>query len=656
MSVLNTNRPSDVLVQEINLSQIIKGNSTSVSGNVVVSDQGRTDPAYYTDPDSVVSEYGNPDAKKGFGIYTGLDYFKEGDEAWFVRAIGKGALYAGVLMWEDSGVTKLTPITQGIVDPKNPDWKAITPGGNDQNAIALFYPVRGQGSYASDVNKQPLGIQIVSQNLNAPTWPSKGAITSSNTGGSLPAGSYEYLVSSVAKDGTETIVSTPQDIVIAGTSVTNSITLTWMPDAQAVAYKVYGRTADNQVGLMDTVGAGTSTFTDDGSAAYKPDTSKKPKTTNVGPFNLMFNVNVFQINVNKTIPAESFTCTLDDEKDGNGNNLELEQRINPFSSYIQVTSNYPNLVDQDVRIESVDTTMMGGGDSGATPTDFDIINAWNKFGNKQLYNTNLLINGGRATPAVQLNMDSLAVARGDAVALLDVPSDKQKAQQATNYRNLELNLNSTYSALFSPDVLESDNINGKQIYIPFSGWAAALCARTDRVANPAFSIAGLNRGIINVLKTRYTYDDGEMKQLFQAQINYTQTFIGQGTALWEQQTLAAQQSALSWLSVRRIVNVIKVSLRQFLLYSLQEPNDDFTSRQIVGACSDYLQAVQNARGITAFSVVSDSRNNSAADFNSALRRVSVIIVPTLPIHIIELQVGISKQGVSMDEVLAQLNT
>jgi phage tail sheath protein FI len=165
-------------------------------------------------------------------------------------------------------------------------------------------------------------------------------------------------------------------------------------------------------------------------------------------------------------------------------------------------------------------------------------------------------------------MDTLAQSRGDSCALLDVPSASQQFQQAIDYRNLQLNLNSTYSALFSPDMLEADTINGKQQYVPFSGWAAALCARTDRVANPSFSIAGLNRGLVSVLGTRYAYDQGEMDSLFQAQVNYTQTFVGSGTALWEQQTLSTQFSALSWLSVRRITNVLKVALYNFLLYSL----------------------------------------------------------------------------------------
>jgi phage tail sheath protein FI len=225
---------------------------------------------------------------------------------------------------------------------------------------------------------------------------------------------------------------------------------------------------------------------------------------------------------------------------------------------------------------------------------------------------------------------------------------------AINYRNLQLNLNSTYSGLFSPDVLEADTINGQQQYVPFSGQAAARCAYTDSVANPSFSIAGLNRGLLSVLGTRYQYDQGEMDALFQAQVNYTQTFVGQGTALWEQQTLAAEMSALSWLSVRRIVNVIKVALYQFLLYSLQEPNDDFLGRQIVSSCSDYLQTIQNARGITAFTVVSDTSNNTAQDFNTGVRNVTVIIIPTIPVHIINLQVVISQQGVSFTEALSQV--
>lgn len=88
---------------------------------------------------------------------------------------------------------------------------------------------------------------------------------------------------------------------------------------------------------------------------------------------------------------------------------------------------------------------------------------------------------------------------------------------------------------------------------------------------------------------------------------------------------------------------------------MQEPNDDFLGRQIVSSCSDYLQTIQNARGISAFTVVSDTSNNTAQDFNTGVRNVTVIIIPTIPVHIINLQVCISQQGVSFTEALSQVS-
>jgi hypothetical protein len=642
---ISANQGSKVIVQEINLSQVITSASTSVVAQVIVSNQGSTTaPILFTNAQDYTAMYGNPNPQISFDVYCGLDYFSEGNQLWAIRVAGEGALFAALLMWTDGTNTYLTPITAGVVDPTQPEWSTLLPSGSTNEAIALFYPLSGQGSYGNE-----LAIQISSTNIQSPTGL---AVTSSNTGGTLVAATYEYQISAVGAQG-ETLATNPVQVVIAGPQVTNSTTLTWNPVAGAQGYNVYGRTSSG-LGFLVQIGQGTYTFTDTG--AITPNTAQQPITSpaDLPAANPQFVVDVYDTSVSTSYPREQFTCTLEDYTDSTGTQDELEQRINPFSNYIQVTSNVPSLVSAPT-VDSVVLTNMAGGDSGAAPTSADIAAAWNVFSNKQLYAINILLNSGHSDPTVQLAMDTLAQARGDCVSLIDVPSASQAFQQAINYRNLSLNLNSTYSALFSPDVLEADTINGQQQYVPFSGWAAALCARTDRVANPSYSIAGLNRGIINVLGTRYTYDQGEMDDLFQAQVNYTQTFVGQGTALWEQQTLSAQMSALSWVSVRRIVNVIKVALYNYLIYALQEPNDDFLGRQIVSSCSAYLQTIQNARGISSFTVVSDTSNNSAQDFNTGVRNVTVIIIPTIPVHIINLQVVISQQGVSFTEALSQVN-
>lgn len=646
---ISAKQGSKVIVQEINLSQVITSASTSVVAQVIVSNQGATVPIQFTNGQDYLTMYGNPNAQISFDVYCALDYFGQGNQLWGLRVAGAGALYSSVLLYSDpAGNTYLAPITAGIADPTEPEWPtlltAVSAPANSE-AIALFYPNKGPGGYGSND-----AIQIVSVNLETPTGL---AVTSAATGGTLVAATYEYQISAIGAQG-ETLVSNPVQIVIAGPQVTNSNTLNWNPVPSATGYKIYGRTSAG-IGFMATIGQGTYTFVDTG--AVTPNTAQQPITSPADAAQPAptFGINVFDTSVSTTYARESFTCSLTDYTTSSGLEAELEQAINPFSQYIQVTSNVPSLIGTLPAVNSVALTNMAGGASGSAPTSFNVAGAWPTFSNKQLYKINLLLNSGHSDPTVQLAMDTLAQSRGDCVALLDVPSADQQFQSAINYRNINLNLNSTYSGLFSPDVLEADTINGKQQYVPFSGQAAARCAYTDSVANPSFSIAGLNRGLINVLGTRYTYDQGEMDALFDAQVNYTQTFIGQGIALWEQQTLSAQFSALSWISVRRIINVIKVALYQFLLYSLQEPNDDFLGRQIVASCTDYLQSIQNARGISSFTVVSSTQNNNAQDFNTGVRNVTVIIVPVIPVHIINLQVVISKQGVSFTEALSQVS-
>ncbi len=634
---------SKVIVNELNLSQVIAQASTSVVAQVIVSNQGALTPILFTDAQDYLTQYGNPNAQISFDVYCALDYFNEGNQLWGLRVAGDGAVYSALLMYTDGTDTFLLPIAAGVVNPTEPDFSTLVPAGDNNQAIALFYPNKGPGSYSNTI-----AINVVSQNLTTPTGLTA---VSATTGGALSAATYEYQISAVGANG-ETLATSPAQVVIAGGGTTSSITLAWDSVDLAQGYNVYGR-ATTGLGLMATVGQGTLTFLDTG--AITPDTTKLPiaSPADLPAPNPVFTVNVFDTTQSSTFPVETFNCSLTENTDSTGVETELEQRINPFSSYIQVTSGVPFLDDVPA-VESAGIQSMAGGSSGTAPTSFDVAGAWNTFANKQLYQINILLNSGHSDPDVQLAMDTLAQGRGDCCSLIDVPSASQMFQQAINYRNLNLNLNSTYSALFSPDVLEADTINGKQQFVPFSGWAAALCARTDRVANTSFSIAGLNRGIVNVLKTRFTYNQGQMDDLFRAQVNYTQTFVGQGTALWEQQTMSSQFSALSWLSVRRMVNVLKVSLYNFLLFSLQEPNDDFLGRQIVGSCSDYLLTLKTARAISSFTVVSDSTNNSAQDFNSGIRNVTVVIVPVIPTHIINLTVVVSKQGVSFTEALSQV--
>ncbi len=633
-------KSSDVRFREVDLSQTLLQESAANAGIVFASAQGREGLFHCTTAAQFLDEYGNPDASISFGHYCALDYFREGNSLWAYRALSAEAdyTYSAAVLKDVSGTTTLVGVGAGVTTPKSPDWDTLV--GVD-TGLALFYPKKGPGSYGDN-----LAVRIKSANLGTVS----GFVgVQAASGGTLTAATYKYKISAMGDNG-ETLPAISADVAILSGSA-NKITLSWTALNGAKGYKIYGRTGGNFY-LIATVGATATSYVDTGSVT--PDSDFEPLSTYTP--SLEFNVEVFDFNVNTSVPRETFLCTLTEVTSTDGVQQEITQRINPFSQYISVTSNAAALLSVPELSGWTNIIPLTGGDSGTAVTNNDIILGWDNFTDRDNVDVDLLINAGYTNVSVQQKMDDVATARGTSIALLDVPSTSQTDPQTmTDFRNLTLNMNSSYSALFGPDVLENDPYNGKTLYVPFSGWAAALSARTERVAQPWFSIAGLNRGVINVLGTRkktngQAYSEGERDQLFGAQVNYTRNFTGLGIALWEQMTLQAKASALSWFSVRRLVNVIKKSTYTFLLFSNHEPNDDFTRQTIVSSTSEYLELVKNARGISQYQVISNNSNNPPILYNAGILKVTIFITPIIPVHEIQVDMVITKQGVTFSEI------
>jgi Phage tail sheath protein subtilisin-like domain/Phage tail sheath C-terminal domain len=639
-----TQQSADVRFNEIDLSRVIASNSSANAAIVLVSKKGRLSRFNVTTATDFNAEYGLPDASVSFGHYTASDFFKEGTSLQVVRVAGSGHSYAAAIMTCVYGVgvnpVYLNTISAGIPDPANMDWSPYVSGSGEP--IVMFYPKSGPGSYANT-----LAIKILSENLSAPSPVGLSHVT---TGGSVVPGPYAYSVSAISAIG-ETLASTVSTYTVPSGTSTNVINVTWTPVAGARGYDVYGR-VNGSLALLATVGSTVSTFADRG--IITPSLTQFPITN---PANLpapdpTFTVQIFDTAVNSSVPLETFVCTLQDRTDGNGTQTEITQLINPYSSYVSVDSYVPLITSGIIPpITPLALTVLSGGNSGAAPTNGQISLAWtDNFSDTEQVKVNTLINAGYTDVTVQQTMLQVASGRGDAFAILDMPSTMQAYQDAIAYRQLTLNANSNYGAIYTSDVLENDIHSGKKLYIPPSGWVAAIFARTDRVAGPQFAPAGLNRGLIDVLALRTKYNGPQRTQLFNAQVNYIRNFIGEGNAVFEQVTLQASHSALSWVNVRRLVNVIKSSVRDFLIYSIHEPNDDFTRKAIVRSVSDYLQYWKNARGILDFSVISDDTNNPPAQYNLGILKVTVFITPVIAVHEIQVDMVISKAGLAFSEI------
>ena len=634
-----TQRSADVYFNEIDLSQTIRQRSTANAAIVLVSRKGRLERFNVTNWDDFVTEYGERDASVSFGHYCAKDFFDDGNYLDVVRVAGSGYKYSAALLKDDgSGNSSVVGINNGIVDPSEIDWDLYVSGS--EIPLLMFYPISGPGSYANNIS-----VRIVSSNLSTPAAPSLSGAT---TGGVLGSGTYQYKIS-VISSSRETLASASATVTLASTS-TGAITVSWPAVEGAQGYKIFGRSSSGQY-LIATVGATVNSFVDNG--LITPDTDEPPITSpaNLAAQDRVFTVEVYDMSVNTSVPRESWTCTLNDFTDGNGVQLEAVQRINPFSNYIKVASYVPMLVGSTPYVKNTAKQGLIGGDSGSAPTNGQIAAAWGTwFGDREQVSVNILINAGYTDVGVQKAMDTLAQKRGDATSILDLPPALQKYSDAIAYRQLTLNLNSSYSALYGPDVLVNDEYNGKRLLIPCSGKVAGIYARTDRVAGPQYAPAGLNRGQVDLLDLRYKYDEGQRNQLFNAQVNYIRSFVGMGTAVFEQVTLQSKASALSWVNVRRMVNVMKGAVKDYLIYTVHEPNDEFTRRQIVGGLTDYCRYWKDARGISDFTIVCDKSNNPPAAYNLGILKVAVIITPIIAVHEIQVDMVITKQGVAFSEI------
>ena len=634
---------SGVSYKELDFSTVISQASTSIAVLMGASSKGRLGLFGVTAMDQFTAEYGNPNASISFFHYAATAFYQKGGTQLVCnRVAGTGYGSGGVILQQLTGDT--TPQLRGISFTGDSSSVALATAFSATAAtqnIILFYPISGPGSWSSTMQ-----IQISSNNMAAPVLATP-AVLAAQVGSTLLASTtYSYAIVAV----NNTCSSVASSVQTATTvSAGSGVSLTWTPVPNATSYVIYGRVGAS-MGIIATVGGGTFTYMDLG---LTTSVTKTPPSVAVTTND--FTVLVYDT-AKQATALETFLVSFDNKLGSDGLQMNFLQKIPALSNYIQVVSNMSNILTTPTLFNQGPVSF-GSGSSGSAVTDSNIALAWAQVQNPSRLSVNMFINGGYSTPTVQLAMDNIAQLRGDSIAILDMPSASQLAvQSALDYRNLTLNLNSNRSAIYTPDVLFADNVNGQSLYIPPSGFIAGTFAYTDYVAWPWFQPAGLQRGLLDVLGVRAIYQEGEMENLAAAQINYIRNIPGMGISIWEGRTLQSNQSARSWISVRRLLDVLRTSISKFCLYYLQEPNDDITVRSILGPINQYLSFVQSNRGISNFKVISDTTNNGPEIANAGQRNVDIYIQPILPIGVIQLTSLLSAQGDAAFKELLLSNT
>jgi hypothetical protein len=283
------------------------------------------------------------------------------------------------------------------------------------------------------------------------------------------------------------------------------------------------------------------------------------------------------------------------------------------------------------------------------------------FEDSETVDVSLLL-GGPADATLAGQLVDLCDTRKDCVVFLspeksDVISSGTPLRESTcetnvlDFRNTQLNKNSSYAFLDSGWKYMYDRYNDVFRWVPLNGDIAGLAVRSDEETETWFSPAGFNRGQIRgVTKLSWNPRKANRDNLYKDQVNPIVSFPGEGTILFGDKTLASKPSSFDRLNVRRLFIVLEKAISTAAKYQLFEQNDAFTRSNFKSIIEPFLRDVQARRGITEFKVVCDESNNPGSVIDRNEFVADIYIKPTRSINFITLNFIATRSGVDFTEV------
>lgn len=511
-----------------------------------------------------------------------------------------------------------------------------------------------------------IGVNITNANTSAPPQLTLNISLSNVSHGLTIVGSINYNghVASISASGSTA--------ALAAQNLINTVTNTYGGIATGI-YSISGVSPTLSIVLYAPAYGVTWTVGNTSFVATDTTSSSSLSISVVNAANSTYNY--FTLNVylsGSSTPVESFIVSLAQQNNGFGYQQFIEDVINVGtqfspSNYIRVvytaaggTTNpagnvTPSFLSGITTSNSSPIVFLGGGQDGIQPTDADIITGWQQFASTDAYSIDILINAGYTDVAVQQEMIYLAQTRQDCFAVLDMPPNLQTpSSAAANYVGSTLGINSSYGAIYTPDVQILDTANNQLIYVPPSGYIAGQYALTDKNYAVWFSAAGNIRGVLNNVVGLYTtYDAGDRSLLASYNINTIKASrSGSGNVIWDVLTLSTPMSLLSYVSIRRTFLYLEQSILNVLDSYVFDNITTQTEFLVTQAINNFLQPILNQQGISNFYVLCNQVNNSANTIDAGQLNVSVYIVPVVPARVIALKAIVTPNSVSFQELIS----
>jgi phage tail sheath protein FI len=214
------------------------------------------------------------------------------------------------------------------------------------------------------------------------------------------------------------------------------------------------------------------------------------------------------------------------------------------------------------------------------------------------------------------------------------------------------NENTSYATVYGNWALVYDSYSGRQVYVPFSGFAGATMARTDAATFPWFAPAGFTRGLVTFANDIAVNPNQKQRdELYKANINPVAQFPSQGLVIFGQKTLSKKSSAFDRINVRRLFLSLERPTKKASRFFVFEQNTEFTRTRLVNTLTPIFERAKNNEGLFDYLIVCDERNNTPAVIDANELVVDIYIKPTRTAEFILVNFYATRTDANFEELI-----
>lgn len=222
----------------------------------------------------------------------------------------------------------------------------------------------------------------------------------------------------------------------------------------------------------------------------------------------------------------------------------------------------------------------------------------------------------------------------------------------TPLKTLVSSINTNYAALYGNWVKQYDGFADKFVWLPSSGYVAAIYCRTDDVTQPWIAPAGLTRGIINnIVDLGFNPNQKQRDYLYTISINPIVSFARDGFVVFGQKTLQNKPSAFDRVNVRRLFLTLERATQRALKYYVFETNTEFTRTRLKNSITPIFELAKNTEGLFDYLIVCDERNNTPDVIDRNELAVDIYIKPVKAAEFILVNFIATRTGQNFQELI-----